>query len=161
MNNDINNYIYLTKLYLNKNNININFILNEIKFLTNLKDLNLSFNKINTIPIEIKYLTNLKILKLSINEIKEIPEEITLGKNNYLHIYPNPAAQLLNVKIQHINHSSFNIIEIYDMQGKLIKQIKNIEADNSIDVSSFSKGSFILSLKNKKGELESKVFVIE
>ena len=83
------------------------------------------------------------------------------GKNNYLHIYPNPAAQLLNVKIQHINHSSFNIIEIYDMQGKLIKQIKNIEADNSIDVSSFSKGSFILSLKNKKGELESKVFVIE
>jgi hypothetical protein len=82
-------------------------------------------------------------------------------KNNYLHIYPNPATQLLNVKIDNFNHSLISMIEIYDSEGKLIKQIKNIEADNSIDVSSFSKGSFILSLKNKKGELESKVFVIE
>ena len=83
------------------------------------------------------------------------------GKNNYLHIYPNPANQLLNVKIENLNYVSTSILEIYDMQGKLIKQIKNIEADNSIDVSSFSKGSFILSLKNKKGEIESKVFVVE
>jgi hypothetical protein len=47
------------------------------------------------------------------------------------------------------------------MEGKLIKQLKNIEAQNAIDVSMFSKGSFIISLKNKKGEIDSKVFVVE
>ena len=83
------------------------------------------------------------------------------GKITYLHIYPNPATHLLNVKIENLNHTSPSMIEIYNMEGKLIKQIKNIEADISIDVSSFTKGSFILSLKNKKGELESKVFVVE
>lgn len=84
-----------------------------------------------------------------------------LGKITYLHIYPNPATHLLNVKIENLNHTSPSMIEIYNMEGKLIKQIKNIEADISIDVSSFNKGSFILSLKNKKGEVESKVFVVE
>ena len=52
-------------------------------------------------------------------------------------------------------------LEIYDMEGKLVKQLKNIESQNTIDVSTFSKGSFILTLKSKKGEIESKVFVVE
>ena len=65
------------------------------------------------------------------------------------------------MNIDNFNRSLGTSIEIYDMEGKLIKQLKNIEAQNAIDVSMFSKGSFILSLKNKKGEIDSKVFVVE
>jgi hypothetical protein len=78
-----------------------------------------------------------------------------------LHIFPNPTSQLVNVNIDNFNRSLGTSLEIYDMEGKLIKQLKNIEAQNAIDVSMFSKGSFILSLKNKKGEIDSKVFVVE
>ena len=83
------------------------------------------------------------------------------NKHDVLHIFPNPTSQLVNVNIDNFNRSLGTSIEIYDMEGKLIKQLKNIEAQNAIDVSMFSKGSFILSLKNKKGEIDSKVFVVE
>lgn len=83
------------------------------------------------------------------------------NKHDVLHIFPNPTSQLVNVNIDNFNRSLGTSLEIYDMEGKLIKQLKNIEAQNAIDVSMFSKGSFILSLKNKKGEIDSKVFVVE
>lgn len=83
------------------------------------------------------------------------------NKHDVLHIFPNPTSQLVNVNIDNFNRSLGTSIEIYDMEGKSIKQLKNIEAQNAIDVSMFSKGSFILSLKNKKGEIDSKVFVVE
>lgn len=83
------------------------------------------------------------------------------NKHDVLHIFPNPTSQLVNVNIDNFNRSVGTSIEIYDMEGKLIKQLKNIEAQNAIDVSMFSKGSFILSLKNRKGEIDSKVFVVE
>lgn len=83
------------------------------------------------------------------------------NKHDVLHIFPNPTSQLVNVNIDNFNRLLGTSIEIYDMEGKSIKQLKNIEAQNAIDVSMFSKGSFILSLKNKKGEIDSKVFVVE
>lgn len=83
------------------------------------------------------------------------------NKINYLHIYPNPSTHIVNVNIYNLNPMLNAMIEIYDMEGKLITQLKNIESQNLIDVSKFSKGSFILSLKNKKGEIDSQVFVVE
>jgi aminopeptidase N len=87
-------------------------------------------------------------------------EEKTM-KHTMAHIYPNPATQLVNVNIENFSRSMGMSLEIYDMEGKLVKQLKNIESQNTIDVSTFSKGSFNLTLKSKKGEIESKVFVVE
>lgn len=48
----------------------------EILHMTNLEELDLSFQDIKEIPTEISRLVNLKILKLSHNEIKTLPESI-------------------------------------------------------------------------------------
>ena len=51
-------------------------LLVEIKYLTQLTQLSLSCNKLTQLPVEIKYLTQLTYLNLSANQLTQLPSEI-------------------------------------------------------------------------------------
>ena len=77
----------------------------EIFQLTNLKELNISYNQITTIPDEITNLSNLTSLYLNSNKITAIPDEIANLSNlttldlssNKITVIPDTIAQLANL----------------------------------------------------------------
>ncbi|PWH86311.1 T9SS type A sorting domain-containing protein [Brumimicrobium oceani] len=85
---------------------------------------------------------------------------ITLGVENHeainLSIYPNPVSSILTIaSTQSIN----GVIEIYDVNGKLLKTVKAKREKVSIDVSAFENGVYILNFE-LNGQKVVKRFII-
>jgi Leucine-rich repeat (LRR) protein len=127
----INNLIKLDNLYYN-NEVKIQNISKKIKYLTNLKELNLSFNKIEIIPKEIQYLTNLKLLNLFNNQINLIPKEIQYLTNlkelflsdNEIEIISKEIQYLTNLKELFLN---INQIEIIPEEIQYLTNLKKLK----------------------------------
>lgn len=62
-------------------------------------------------------------------------------------MYPNPVSDNLFIKNSKLEAKS---IKIFDIMGRTVKSISNTKDIKSIDVSSFSKGIYILTTDNKK-----------
>ena len=72
--------------------------------------------------------------------------------NDLINIYPNPTENTINVEINSQNINSFDT-EIYNVQGKLIF-MKNYKSNSiNIDISDFSKGMYLLKIKDEKGNI--------
>jgi hypothetical protein len=70
--------------------------------------------------------------------------------NTSFKIFPNPAKDILHVKVSGVNETAF--IEIMDMTGrKLITQkvVLNGSVSVSVDINNLPKGTYNLSLKGK------------
>ncbi len=81
--------------------------------------------------------------------------------NRYLSFYPNPAKDLLFVKLSDINNWDGQI-EIYDLTGKLVKNNKvELSSENitTIIVSDLQKGFYILTAKGTEGEYSTKLII--
>lgn len=96
------------------------------------------------------------------SSISNIVNPTSLGINivqesNDISIYPNPATNILTI------HSQLPItntkLYINDILGNTVYQQNVIANDNSIDVSKWSKGIYILQIKNEKESLEKKLIV--
>lgn len=87
-------------------------------------------------------------------------EEIDETDNSF-NVYPIPATNMVTVNILNKKELEQASIEIFDMTGNLVQQINNVDSLNNIDVSNYAKGTFIISLKTKKGVMKNKVFVVQ
>jgi len=68
------------------------------------------------------------------------------AENSGISIYPNPASGILNIRFSNAMLNS--TIEIYDVAGKLVMTMNTDSADNLLDLSSQSNGSYVLKVKN-------------
>jgi|GEM_PF-4459421 len=141
--------LYHDTLYLTPNNINLTDIL--------LFDMHQDFNLPGTPFVNYTYYNELYltirdtslnggILGLKQNETQE----------NQFNLYPNPASNMLNLSFY---TDISNPICIFDMTGKMVKQINDIqEGQNEIklDVSNWSKGIYII-----KNPSDIKRFTVE
>jgi len=75
-----------------------------------------------------------------------------------INLFPNPAKDHLNLEL---NNTSYSDYAIYDTQGKLIKEEKNINLKNSIDLVGINSGLYSLKLSTKSGQFENYKFVVE
>jgi len=102
------------------------------------------------------------VLNPSINQGTLIVEQSTLGvaesQNSFFSIYPNPAKDVLNIKLKQTN-SEIPDINVYDLNGRLVLQPKLNE--NAINVQSLSAGTYIIVLKNLDGGKYSQKFIKE
>ncbi|MGH2649333.1 MAG: T9SS type A sorting domain-containing protein [Ginsengibacter sp.] len=62
-------------------------------------------------------------------------------------VYPNPVTNILNVNISNSQNSQ-NTAKLFDSYGKLIYSGKLVSGTNSIDMSTFAKGIYWLTLKS-------------
>lgn len=67
-----------------------------------------------------------------------------------IRIFPNPSSDFINV----ISDEEITSIKIYDIKGSLIKSDKT----SKVDISTFSKGNYIISIETKSG-IETKKFI--
>ena len=73
-----------------------------------------------------------------------------------INIFPNPTSNFINIKSEEVIKS----IKIYDIKGSLIKTENNSDKNSKIDVSSFAKGSYVISIETNSG-IETKKFIKE
>jgi hypothetical protein len=66
-------------------------------------------------------------------------------------VFPNPTSSLLNIKINHTKVNNF-VISITDLQGREIykETYSNFSNTIGINMASFSKGNYMLSIKDKE-----------
>lgn len=78
----------------------------------------------------------------------------TYTSTGYFNLYPNPAAEVLNIQSEeYIKKES---IKVYNTAGQLIKYLLNAEAISSIDISNFVPGIYFISIQTEKGTYKSK-----
>ena len=84
--------------------------------------------------------------------------EITTGidemnsNNQRSSIFPNPANEIINIEIKS-QKIKFYDAEIYNIQGKSIFMKQYKSSSRNIDISDFSKGIYLLKLKNENGNI--------
>lgn len=86
-----------------------------------------------------------------------------LDKLGQVQIFPNPTAQNLNVKISW-NTPQAAVMNVYDINGRILltqdlKSAKSIE--KTIDVSSFSNGTYFLQISNNNGKINQSFQVVK
>ncbi len=76
-----------------------------------------------------------------------------IGEDNSINIYPNPASKDVNLSSENI----INSIEVYNSLGQRIFQENVKSKEKSIDISSFSKGVYIIGVSTDKGYVRKKL----
>ncbi|MCD9853154.1 T9SS type A sorting domain-containing protein [Epilithonimonas sp. JDS] len=94
---------------------------------------------------------------------KNMAADLTLNTGevikNSINIYPNPTSDKINISINHQYSKEFTI-SISDMAGKSVynQSFKN-RNELSIDAKGFTKGIYILNLKNQKQNYTQKIII--
>lgn len=86
-----------------------------------------------------------------------IPEINNINNvNDYLEIYPNPSSDYIS-----INSEDVILINVYDIQGKLLKSYNNVDGISAIDVSDYEKGIYFMESFDKKDNKKTTKLVVE
>lgn len=96
-----------------------------------------------------------------ISPIQVGSDENPITTNKSLLVYPNPTNGLLNIK-RNFNSNKTYDLKVYDIQGNLLLQyqIENGLNEKQIDLTSFTKGVYLLKI-GKDGQEQIKQFVIQ
>ena len=89
-----------------------------------------------------------------------VPFSTTVGideniLNQSVDIYPNPTSSILTIKVNQDDLSIQNG-KVFDMYGKLMKDITSQNEITQIDVSSFAPGVYFLQLQTNRGAINKK-----
>lgn len=77
-------------------------------------------------------------------------KSIFFGNQNMAIVYPNPAGNTITIKGEHINYW----IRVFDAEGRLVSENKNVESGQPIDVSNLRTGTYFISIDNGAGFFE-------
>jgi hypothetical protein len=93
---------------------------------------------------------------LAINIIDDGTLSILDVEESQFNIYPNPVNDILNITTPSTDYS----IEIFNLQGQLIRENKNVSGSQTLDYSSYSKGIYIMKLTSEKKSKSFKIVKI-
>lgn len=63
-----------------------------------------------------------------------------------INIYPNPAKSFLELKISNLKKDSKAILKIVDVLGRLVMEKEKLSESNTLDVSKFTNGIYIMEI---------------
>ena len=70
-----------------------------------------------------------------ITPVREVAKQVEMN------VFPNPASSIFNVQIENTQHSDLNI---YNLQGQLIKRIRSEDLDHAIEIADLAPGIYLL-----------------
>ncbi|MCX7737278.1 MAG: T9SS type A sorting domain-containing protein [Candidatus Kapabacteria bacterium] len=88
-----------------------------------------------------------------IGEISSVEDQ---NENNELKIYPNPATNIIEIKLG--NYDKIITLEIFDLLGQLVLSRYSLD-DEKIDVSELAAGIYILKLTSEKAEYNKMLII--
>ncbi len=78
-----------------------------------------------------------------------------LNNLNEIKIYPNPVNGNLNIDLP--NHGMDAILRLYELTGNIVLQVRIENSENSVDVSSISKGIYLVEISDSKTIIKKKL----
>ena len=66
--------------------------------------------------------------------------------NVSIKLVPNPASQMVNIKMSGVVDFSDFSIEVYDMLGKKVSSISQITTSNTLNIEDYNKGLYFISI---------------
>ncbi len=90
----------------------------------------------------------------SVKHTISICTEINENSTSNISIYPNPAKNVINIE-----NASNAFIEVYSLNGSLVKQQQLNTDFEKVDLGSLSNGNYILKLNNGNSSLTKKIVV--
>ena len=75
-------------------------------------------------------------------------------------MYPNPTSTTIQVSLQNVN-DTLEKISIYDVMGKLIQTVNTDVNSQTIDVSAFTKGVYMVEITTENGLKTTKKLVVK
>jgi hypothetical protein len=155
-------YLTIVKDYT-ENNFDTNIVINNLTFLQNLSETDNAYGTIGAqiileqyapenydYPEKIEYPDASSTKSMQIGQSKDIyiNNEIL---NEFINIYPNPANDNLIVEYALLEGWNNGKIEIYDLQGKLIKSvsINKQTGIKTINLSDIASGNYLITVGNK------------
>ena len=88
--------------------------------------------------------------ELEIVDPGKVNENPNINKNNF---YPNPAENSVHFSINEKDIQFPVTVEIFDIKGTLVYKAPFMNADIKINISSFSKGTYVINMKDSNQEL--------
>ena len=89
---------------------------------------------------------------LTINRGATGINEIAEGEVN---VYPNPATTVIN-----IDNAEGAQVSVFDINGRMVSNVNNASANQTIDASNFAKGMYIVRIANGNNVITKKVNVV-
>ena len=78
--------------------------------------------------------------------------------NNGLSIYPNPASNYVNIKLENTSHSNLTL-NIYNIIGLLVKSETIANDQQKINISDLNNGTYLLEIKSNFGTKTQKLII--
>lgn len=99
-------------------------------------------------------------LKLMQTATKAPPLSIdqTIVSGSTLSVYPNPAKDILYVSVGQAENMQ---LQVFSMDGKLVYNAAAMEKNNSIDISKFASGQYILKAVSAEGNSAEQIFIVQ
>lgn len=88
-------------------------------------------------------------------------ESINFGKNNTVTVYPNPAKDIINIRFPAIMITQPATLSFLSVDGKVLlqKKINTLPQTETIDVSHYPEGQYLLRINNNNKVTEKKIKV--
>ena len=77
-----------------------------------------------------------------------------------LKVFPNPATNQLNIQLENSLSNAIKTYQVYDLQGKLVYSKNTADCILDLDVTTFTRGMYLLIINLNNQTLKSK-FVVE
>jgi cephalosporin-C deacetylase len=104
-----------------------------------------TYNFIDNAPLSINYY---RLRQIDFNgdfKYSKIVSSIADNKNNDILIYPNPASDILTIKMNNTDNST---IKIYDILGKIVLFDYTKTNETQLNISTLAKGHYCIEIKN-------------
>lgn len=85
-------------------------------------------------------------------------KELYSNFNDYLFVYPNPTNDILHINITQFTPQNLNC-EIYNANGQLVKTIKQLEFQNTVNLSDLANGMYVVKVYNSEVNAVKKITV--
>lgn len=84
--------------------------------------------------------------------------DIITNNNNGLFIYPNPASNYVNIKLENTNNSNLTL-NVYNIMGLLVKTETISKDQQEINISDLSNGTYLLEIKSNYSTKSQKIII--
>lgn len=98
-------------------------------------------------------------IKLTVEDGSSIDEEKNENNKNISFVYPNPNNGKFFLKIPETFGNSNFSVEIYGLNGKIIKKIESYKNEETIELNNISKGMYLINIKSENALILSQIFI--
>ena len=98
--------------------------------------------------------------KSSLSDIRVVNLPAVAGLNevnNEITIYPNPTNDRLNISLS--QQSSSTTIQLFDITGRIVKNVNTLNNINQIDVSDLCNGLYFINISNQEINVSRKIII--